>query len=220
MPASTPVESIRDPSRLGILVEHPLRLAILHAAAEPRSATEIAGELGVPRQRVNYHVGRLRRAGFLVPADRRRRRGLVEQRYLAGARAYVVDPEALGPVRAAADRLEDRSGAAYLVALAAQVQGDLARVVEVAARQGERVATLSICTEIRFTSPEQRARFAGALQHAVTRIVGRYAAPSTTAEGAPAAGRLFRLVVGCHPLPTGSPAASAGVQADDRGRAG
>jgi DNA-binding transcriptional ArsR family regulator len=195
------VESVRDRSRVGALVEHPLRLAILRAAAEPRSATEIAAGLGLPRQRVNYHIGRLRRAGFLVPAERRRRRGLFEQRYTASARAYVVAPEALGPVAARADQMEDRMSAEYLLALAAQTQGDLGQALADAARQGKRVATLSISTEVRFTSPEQRARFARALQKAITRVVGRHTSPSSTAEGAPAAGRLFRLVVGCFPPP-------------------
>jgi DNA-binding transcriptional ArsR family regulator len=195
------VESVRERSRVGALVEHPLRLAILRAAAEPRSATEIAAGLGLPRQRVNYHIGRLRRAGFLVPGERRRRRGLFEQRYTASARAYVVAPEALGPVAARADEVEDRMSAEYLLALAAQTQGDLGQALADAARQGKRVATLSISTDVRFTSPEQRARFARALQKAITRVVGRHTSPSNTAEGAPAAGRLFRLVVGCYPPP-------------------
>ena len=195
------LESVRDRSRVGALVEHPLRLAILRAAAEPRSASEIAAGLGLPRQRVNYHIGRLRRAGFLIPAERRRRRGLYEQRYRASATAYVVDPEALGPVGAQADRVGDRLSAEYLVALAAQVQGELGQVLADAAQEGKRVATLSISTEIRFSGPGQRARFARALQRAIARVVGRYAGPSSTAEGEPAAGRLFRLVVGCYPPP-------------------
>lgn len=204
MPSPVPaiaVESVRDRSRVGALVEHPLRLAILQAAAEPRSATEIAAGLGLPRQRVNYHIGRLRRAGFLLPAERRQRRGLFEQRYRASAKAYVVAPEVLGPVAAEADRVEDRLSAEYLLALAAQAQGELGQVLTEAARQGKRVATLSISTEVRFTNPAQRARFARALQRAITRVVGHYAGPSITAEGAPAAGRLFRLVVGCYPPP-------------------
>jgi DNA-binding transcriptional ArsR family regulator len=195
------VESVRDRSRVGALVEHPLRLAILRAAAEPRSATEIAAGLGLPRQRVNYHLGRLRRAGFLVPAERRQRRGLIEQRYTASARAYVVAPEALGPVAARADDVEDRMSADYLLALASQAQGELGQALLDAARQGKRVATLSISTDVRFTSPQQRARFARALQKAITRVVGRHTSPSLTAEGAPASGRLFRLVVGCYPPP-------------------
>ena len=203
--APSAIESVRDPDRVGALVEHPLRLAILRAAAEPRSATEIAAGLGIPRQRVNYHIGRLRRAGFLVAAERLRRRGLFEQRYRASARAYLVDAAALGPVAAQADRVEDRLSAEYLVALAAQMQGELGQVLGEAERQGKRVATLSISTEVRFTSPGQRARFARALQRAVTRAVGRYASPTMTAEGGPAAGRLFRLVVGCYPPPAPPP---------------
>lgn len=205
-PAPAPaLESVRDRARLGALVEHPLRLAILSAAAEPRSATEIAAGLGLPRQRVNYHMGRLRRAGFLVPAGRRRRRGLFEQRYTATARAYVVDPEALGPVRPRAEEIEDRMSAEYLVALSAQMQGDLGRVMHEAGRQRKRVATLSIAAEVRFTSAEQRAGFARALERAVTQVVARHTSPASTPDGESAPGRLFRLVVGCYPPPAGPP---------------
>ena len=198
---ATPLESVRDRTRVAALMEHPLRLAILQAASTPSSATEIAAGLGLPRQRVNYHLGRLRRAGFLVPAGRRKRRGLFEQRYTATAQAYVVDPEVLGPVRARADLIVDRLSAEYLVALSTQVQSDLGHVMTAAARQGKRVATMSISTEIRFTSPAQRASFARALERAVTRLAGRYAAPAQTADGEPLPGRLFRLVVGCYPPP-------------------
>ncbi len=200
-----PVESVRDRTRVGALVEHPLRLAILHAASAPRSATEIAAGLGLPRQRVNYHIGRLRRAGFLVPAGRRRRRGLFEQRYTATAQAYVLDPAVLGPVRVRAELIRDRLSAEYLVALSNQIQSDLGQVLSEATRQDKRVATMSISTEFRFAGPEQRARFARALERAVTRLVGRYAEPAQSAEGKPLPGRLFRLVVGCYPPPA-SPA--------------
>ena len=203
-----PLESVRDRTRVSALMEHPLRLAILQAASAPRSATEIAAGLGLPRQRVNYHIGRLRRAGFLVPAGRRRRRGLFEQRYTATARAYVVDPEVLGPMRARADLIGDRLSAEYLVALATQVQGDLGQVMSEATRQGKRVATMSISTEFRFTSAQQRTRFARALERAITRLVGRYAAPAQAADGRPLPGRLFRLVLGCYPPPGSPPSGS------------
>ena len=205
-----PLESVRDRTRAGALMEHPLRLAILQAASAPRSATEIAAGLGLPRQRVNYHMGRLRRAGFLVPAGRRKRRGLFEQRYAASAQAYVLDPEVLGPVRARVDLISDRLSAEYLVALSTQVQSDLGQVIAEATRLGQRVATMSISTEIRFTSPEQRTRFARALEQAVTRLVGRHAAPARADDGTPLSGRLFRLVVGCYPPPASpSPAVEA-----------
>jgi len=200
-PVASCLESVRDRTRVAALVEHPLRLAILRAAAEPSSATEIAAALGLTRQRVNYHVGRLRRAGFLVPAGRRRRRGLFEQRYAATATAYVMDPEVLGPVLARVDLIADRLSAEYLLALSTQIQSDLGQVMREAARQGKRVATLSLSTEVRFTDPRQRARFARELERAITRLVGRYAAPARTPEGEPLPGRPFRLVVGCYPPP-------------------
>jgi DNA-binding transcriptional ArsR family regulator len=204
MTASAPLEleSVRDRARVGALVEHPLRLAILRAAASPRSATEIAAGLGLPRQRVNYHIGRLRRAGFLVPADRRRRRGLFEQRYTATARAYMVDPRAMGPVQARLDRIADRLSADYLLALSSQVQSDLGQVMVEAAAAGKRVATLSISTEVRFRDAEQRARFARELERAIKRVVGRYSDPAVSADGDPGPGRLFRLMVGCYPPST------------------
>lgn len=200
-PSTPPLETVRDRTRVGALVEHPLRLAILQAAASPRSATEIAAGLGLPRQRVNYHIGRLRRAGFLVPADRRRRRGLFEQRYAATARAYVVDPAVLGPVRLRPEQIADRLSAEYLVALATQTQGDVSQVMGDAAAEGKRVATLSISAELRFLNTAQRARFAQSLERAVKRIVARHSAPATTEDGEPAPGRLFRLVIGCYPPP-------------------
>jgi DNA-binding transcriptional ArsR family regulator len=198
---AAPLESVRDRTRVGALVAHPLRLAILQAAAAPSSATEIAARLGVPRQRVNYHVTRLRRAGFLVPAGRRRRRGLFEQRYAASAQAYVVDTGVLGPLGARAEHIADRMSAEYLVALSSQTQSELGQVMAEASQAGKRVATMSLSTEVRFTSPEQRARFARALEGAVTRLIARQSAPARTADGRPLPGRLFRLVVGCYPPP-------------------
>jgi DNA-binding transcriptional ArsR family regulator len=196
-----PLESVRDRTRVGALMAHPLRLAILQAASAPQSATEIAAGLGVPRQRVNYHVDRLRRAGFLVPAGRRQRRGLFEQRYTASARAYVLDPGVLGSLGARAEHIEDRLSGEYLVALSSQTQSELGQVMAEAGREGKRVATMSLSADIRFTSPEQRARFARALQKAVTRLVARHTAPAQADDGQLPPGRLFRLVVGCYPPP-------------------
>jgi biotin operon repressor len=90
-----PLEIVRQGGRATALLRHPLRLAILREAVRPRSATEIAARLGQTRQKVHYHVRRLHEAGYLAPAGRRRRRGLVEQRFVASARRYVLAPEVL-----------------------------------------------------------------------------------------------------------------------------
>ena len=96
--ARAAIESVDSPRRASALL-NPMRLRLVRMAQEPVSATELARRLGLPRQRVNYHVRELARAGFLRPAGRRRKRNLVEQRYVATARSYVLSPEILGPSR-------------------------------------------------------------------------------------------------------------------------
>jgi hypothetical protein len=59
---------------------------------------------------------------------------------------------------------------------------------------GKRLATLSIDTEVRFRSAEERAAFTDELTRAVTGLVARYHDPSASG------GRSHRLVVAAHPL--------------------
>src|SRR5215468_7344949 len=91
--------TVSDVEEAAVLL-HPLRLEILSLCREPASASELGRRLGLPRQRVNYHVRALERAGFLRPAGRRRRRNMIEQRYVASARAFVLSPRILGPIAA------------------------------------------------------------------------------------------------------------------------
>src|SRR5271167_4166496 len=82
------------PSAVAIL--HPLRRRILEALEQPDSAAGVARRLRLPRQRLNYHVRELARAGLLRRAGRRRKRNMVEQCYVASARGYALSPELLG----------------------------------------------------------------------------------------------------------------------------
>jgi biotin operon repressor len=84
-------EMVRDGRRAALLVQHPLRSQILNIARAPMSPSAIAAELGESRQKVNYHVKQLRRAGFLRSAGRRRKRGLVEQRVVASVGAIAFE---------------------------------------------------------------------------------------------------------------------------------
>lgn len=203
MSAATPLtdlEPVAEAARATVLL-HPLRLQVLRCARRARSATEIAAELGEPRQKVNYHVKELERSGFLHKAGRRRKRNFYEQRYRATARSYVLSPEILGPLAADWRRVEDRLSATYLLALAAQLQGELGRATREAAEQGKRLATLSLNAELRFESAAQRRAFATALSDAVTRVVAEHSSPARQPDGSPATGRPYRLVVGCYPIP-------------------
>jgi len=197
VPPPADLETVRHGPRAVALLEHPLRLAILREAGEPRSATEIAARLGQPRQKVHYHVGRLRQAGYLTLAGRRRRRGLVEQRVIASARRYVLAPDVLGGLAAEPAAVADTTSAEYVMALAAGIQRDLAQ----ATAPGRWIATVAFAVDVRFTSAAQRARFGRALERAVRGVVARHTAPPGAPAGRAAPGRPFRLVVTCHPVP-------------------
>src|SRR5207245_2155261 len=104
-----------------------LRLEILLLALEPASSSELAARLGLPRLRCNYYFRLLARARFLRRAGRRRRRNMIEQRYVASAAAFLLSPELLGPVGPDWRRVGDSSSGAYLLALTSQMEADLIR---------------------------------------------------------------------------------------------
>ena len=200
-PVQSAVESVNDPARAAVLLT-PLRLEILDRARRaPCSASEIAGELELPRQRVNYHVRELAGAGFLRKAGRVRRRNFYEQRYRASARSYLVAPEVLGPVAAGRIEPEDRASAGYLLCQTARLQSELSRSAEQAAGEGKRLATLTLDADLRFESASQRDRFTRALRDAVASVIAEHASPAALADGSPGPGRPFRLVLGCYPAP-------------------
>ncbi len=194
------LECVDEPERARTLLR-PLRLEVLARAAEPRSAADIAAELDLPRQKVNYHVRELHRAGFLRPAGRRRKRNLTEQRYVATARSYVLSPALLGPLECRPGDDDDALSAACLIAAGTRLVSETALATAAAKARGKRVSTLTLTADVRFESAAQRERFAEALGRAVADVVSRHTSPAVRDDGKPAKGRPFRLTVGCHPVP-------------------
>ena len=193
------LESIGNRQRAGALL-HPLRQRLLALSKEPASASELARRLGLPRQRVNYHVRKLEAAGFLKPAGRARKGNMIEHKYVATARAYVLSPGLLGPVGADWRDIADTASADYLLALAEQVRSDVGRAAQEAETDGKRVATLSLKSQFRFDSPGQRSDFANAVRTAVVDVIARHSSPNRLENGKPGKGRPFRLVLACYPV--------------------
>ena len=180
---------------------HPLRLRILEALREPDSAAGLARRLRLPRQKVNYHVRELARNHFLERAGQRRRRNMIERRYRTTAQGYILSPELLGPLGSSLPQAEDAFSASYLLGVLALAQSELGRARREAVEQSKRLTTLSISSELRFESAEQRAKFAVELRRTVVDAIGRYASPYTLEDGTSGHGRPFRLVLGCYPIP-------------------
>jgi DNA-binding transcriptional ArsR family regulator len=203
------LELVSENRRAGILL-HPLRLRILNEARRAASATEIASVLKLSRQKVNYHVRELARARFLKRAGRHRKRNMIEQRYIATARAYVLAPEILGPLTPNPLKMGDVLSASYLVALAAQVEGEVGRLMRSAAQTERRVPTLAVSSEICFESAAQREQFARALTAAVVDVVAKNTTPSGAGP--------YRLMIGCYPIPKEKEDGSKGSQGDSHAR--
>lgn len=200
-PSASSVGLLRQHAQAAVLLYHPLRLKILAALLEPDSASGVARRMNLPRQTINYHVRELARAHLLSRAGRRRRRRLYEQCYVATARGYALSPELLGKLAADPSQVADAFSAAYLIGLTSKMQSELGRVSDLAHKAGKRLATLSMNTELRFTSAEQRAKFTQELQSAIVDLVARNSAPFQNDDGTKAEGRPFRLVLGCYPIP-------------------
>lgn len=193
------IEIIAAPERARLLME-PLRQTILELAREPVSASQVAQTLGHPRQKVNYHFKTLAESRFLEFTGEHRKGNMLEKRYQASARHYLLLPSVLGELVAGLEHEGDRFSAAQLLGISVELQEELSRVLEKAAQEEQRVSTLSYQARLRFRDAAQRKAFAEALTEALTGLVREGASPVETPEGKPAAGRLFRLVVGCYPL--------------------
>src|SRR4029077_300235 len=88
---------------------------------EPASAATLAARVGMPRQKVNYHLRTLERHGLVELVEVRRRGDLDERVMRATAASYVISPAALGALAPDPQRAPDRLSARYLIALAARV---------------------------------------------------------------------------------------------------
>jgi len=199
--AKPELQFLRTPAQASALLHNPLRLKILAALAQPDSATAVARRMNLPRQTVNYHVRELARAKFLTRAGRRKRRRLFEQCYIATAHAYLFSPEILGSLAIDPAQVRDRFSASYLLGLSAKMQSELSLVTQHAEQGSQHVVTLSMNTELRFTSAAQRAKFAEQLQTQIMEVIARHASPYQNSDDTPAEGRPFRLILGCYPIP-------------------
>ncbi|GAA2682202.1 helix-turn-helix domain-containing protein [Streptomyces lunalinharesii] len=177
----------------------PIRSGILAALAEPGSAAMLAARLGLPRQKVNYHLKELERHGLVELAEERRKGNVTERIYQATAASYVISPSALSAVSPDPSRAPDQLSAHWLLALGSRLVQEVGALLSGASRARKRVATFGIDSEVRFASAADRAAFADELTRTVADLVGRY-----HDESAPR-GRSHRVVVGLHQIPAAQP---------------
>ncbi|MFF7714662.1 helix-turn-helix domain-containing protein [Streptomyces sp. NPDC007988] len=196
------VTVIEDPSAAVVSLD-PMRARLLaELAAGPASAAMLASRVGLPRQKVNYHLKALERHGLVELAGERRKGNVTERLMRATAASYVISPLALAPVQPDPDRFRDQLSARWLLALAARLVRDVGALITGAAKARKRLATYALDADVRFASAADRAAFVEELTHGVSSLVAKYHDPH--AEG----GRDHRIVVALHPTVRPGPEAS------------
>jgi DNA-binding transcriptional ArsR family regulator len=186
------VAVIDDPAVAEISLD-PVRARLLAELAEPGSATMLAAKVGLPRQKVNYHIKALERHGLVELVEERRKGNVTERVLRATAASYVISPSVLAAVQPDPARSPDRLSARWLIAVASRLVRDVGELITGATQARKRVATFAMDGEVRFASAADRAAFAEELASAVTALVSKY--HDETAER----GRDHRLVVAIHP---------------------
>jgi DNA-binding transcriptional ArsR family regulator len=169
---------------------------LLAELAEPGSAAMLAARVGLPRQKVNYHLRALERHALVELVEERRKGNVTERVLQATAASYVISPAALAALQPDPSRAPDHLSASWLLALAARLVRDVGDLMAGAARAHKRVATFALDGEVRFASAAARAAFVEELTQTVIALVGKYHDESA------AAGRKHRVIVAVHPSVT------------------
>ena len=200
--APIPALSVIRQAETAAALLDPVRQQLLAQLAQPDSASGLARRLRLPRQRINYHLRALETAGLVELVEERRKGNCLERVVRATARAFVISPEALGPLGLTLDTAPDRLSSAYLIAAAGRTIRDVGALEARARREQKRLATLTLETEVRFATAESRAAFAEELAATVARLAAKY-----HDERAPS-GRRFRLLAAVHPAAEANAAGS------------
>ncbi len=183
---------IEDPAAAEASLD-PIRVRLLAELAEPNSATMLAAKVGLPRQKVNYHLKTLERHGLVELVEERRKGNVNERVMRATAASFVISPAALASVAPDPSRAPDRLSARWLLALAAQLVRDVGTLITGASQARKKLATFAVDAQVRFASAADRAAFAEELSAAVAALVSKY--HDESAEG----GREHRLILAVHP---------------------
>ncbi|MET8678959.1 helix-turn-helix domain-containing protein [Streptomyces sp. NPDC004647] len=186
------VTVIEDPAAAEASLD-PIRVRLLAELAEPASAAMLAARVGLPRQKVNYHLKALERHGLVELVGERRKGNMTERLMRATAASYVISPLALAAVQPDPSRSRDQLSARWLLALAARLVRDVGTLVTGAAKARKPLATYALDGEVRFASAVDRAAFIEELTRGVGALISKY--HDASAEG----GRDHRVVVAVHP---------------------
>jgi len=195
------IQVIEDPHVAEVSLD-PMRSRILEALVEPASAATVAGRIGAPRQKVNYHLKALESAGLVELVEERRKGNMTERVMQSSAGSYLISPLALASMAPKPEKYTDRFSAFWMLALAGRLVQEVGKLIAGAVAARKPLATFAIDAELSFASARERAEFAQELSAVVDSLVEKYH------DGDAPGARRHRLVLALHPeLKNSAPAA-------------
>lgn len=184
--SADPLHIIDEPSRARSALQ-PLRLKLLQLLDTPQSAPQLAKAMGLPRQKVNYHLRELQAQQLVESQEHGRVGRRIDRTFARTATSYVIAPKALGGPPIDPHAVADAFSSVYLSTVTTRALNDLAALRRAAAARGKRVPTLTLETVVRFATPADQRQFAGELAETFAALAAKY-----HQENAPQ-GRSFRV---------------------------
>ncbi len=192
MQEAHPVTIIDDPRRASAMLGKG-RLELLRELQVPQSASSLARKLSIPRQKLNYHLRVLERAGLVECIEERRKGNCRERMLRATAQSFSLDLSMLGDLGLEPSAIADRFSAAYLMAASTQTVREVSTLQRLALQQAKRLPTLTIGSEVRFATAALRDEFAQELADTLARLTAKYH------DAHAKDGRDYRLLAMAHP---------------------
>jgi len=173
----------------------PARIEILSQLAEPITCPELARELGMTTQKVNYHMNILKEAGLVRLVEERRKRGTVEGVYQAVAKSFWFSPKLVSRM-GDHGRTKDQASLGYLLQLAEDLQIDIGRLIE--RKSTDSRPSLGVDAQIQLRDETDRADFLAEIKEIFSHLAQKYGAVNnnkvTNKEG-------YRLMLACYSNP-------------------
>lgn len=183
--------TLTEPEAVDALT-HPVRRRVLEALRRPDSAAAVARAIGLPRQKVNYHLKELERARLVRPVGERRKGHLIERLYEAVAGSFVVSPRVAWSDERREGALRDQVSLRHLVGLGERLQQDASGLLDRAAFDGEEIPSAAVEADVRFADEAARAAFMEDYLAALGPLLEKYGARR---------GRGFRVALAVYPDP-------------------
>jgi DNA-binding transcriptional ArsR family regulator len=190
------VRLIDDAKAVGALAD-PVRRQILQHLTSPGSAASIARQLGLPRQRIRYHMRELEKHGFVELLREDRKRGCIERVMRRTSESIVLAPDSLTADKLHPHTVRDRFSSLYLIALTSQMLREVTAAQVGAKVDDKLLPTFSLQVDVRLATQQDKNAFAEELGREIARLAVKYHQPQSRG------GRSFRVIVGSYPAPPG-----------------